>query len=83
MRIAVSGTHATGKSTLIAELAGDLPAYERVEEAYHALADEGHAFSAPPSAEDFAQCLERSLRDLRERTAADALFDRCPVDWLA
>lgn len=34
MRIAVSGSHRTGKSTLIAELAALLPGYSTVDEPY-------------------------------------------------
>lgn len=82
MRIAVSGTHATGKSTLVAALAPLLPHYQLVEEPYYALLDEGHAFAAEPSREDFELQLERSLRMLAGTAAPDVLFDRCPADYL-
>jgi hypothetical protein len=50
-----------------------------VPEPYHLLEDEGHAFEERPSIEDFEAQLERSLACL-EAGAADAIFDRCPLD---
>jgi len=82
MRIAFSGTHATGKSTLIAELARALPGYSVVEEPYHALLDEGYDFAAPPAIDDFETQLERSCASLSGITDARVLFDRCPADFL-
>jgi predicted ATPase len=82
MRIAISGSHRTGKSTLLAELAALLPTYSAVDEPYHLLADDGYEFSHPPTIEDFEAQLERSLHELRE-AEGDVLFDRCPLDLLA
>lgn len=82
MRIAVSGAHRTGKTTLIEELSRALPAYEVVEEPYHALEEEGHEFAAMPSLEDFELQLERSIESLLD-SGRDRLFDRCPADILA
>lgn len=82
MRIAISGSHRVGKSTLLAELSQALPAYEVIEEPYEVLAEEGYEFRDPPSLEDFEAQLERSLASLHE-AGNDALFDRCPVDFLA
>lgn len=81
MRLAVSGSHRTGKSTLISRLSELLPAYATFDEPYHSMEEEGHEFSFPPSIEDFEAQLERSLQDLNE-DAEDALFDRCPLDFL-
>ncbi|RKH07939.1 AAA family ATPase [Corallococcus carmarthensis] len=81
MRIAVSGTHRAGKSTLIDELSDLLPAYVTVEEPYHQLEEEGYDFAAPPSVEDFEAQLARSIADLDEGPR-DVLFDRCPVDFI-
>jgi hypothetical protein len=83
MRVAVSGTHATGKSTLIAELARQLPGYEVIDEPYDALADEGHAFTALPSVDDFEVLLDRSIADLQSAAAPNVLFDRCPADYFS
>ena len=83
MRIALSGSHAVGKSTLIAELHDKLPAYETVDEPYYELLDEGHLFADRPSAEDLLRQLERSIAQLTTSRAADVLYDRCPADFLA
>lgn len=83
MRIAISGTHAVGKSTLIADLRQQLPAYKIVDEPYYELLDEGHIFADRPSVEDFETQLERSIARLTSDRAVDVLYDRCPADFLA
>ena len=82
MRIAVSGAHGTGKSTLIADLARNLPGYAVAEESYYALVAEGHAFAAQPSREEFELLLERSCLTLIANDAPNLLLDRCPADYL-
>jgi predicted ATPase len=82
MRIAISGSHCTGKSTLIARLADALPGHTVVEEPYYALEAAGHAFGHPPSLEDFLAQLEHSIASIAA-ASPDALFDRCPADFLA
>jgi predicted ATPase len=82
MRIAVSGTHRSGKSTLVKELSNALPQYSTVEEPYHLLAEEGYEFAELPSIEDFELQLERSIECLGE-SEPNVLFDRCPADLLA
>lgn len=83
MRIAVTGTHRVGKSTLLAELEERLPAYRVVDEPYHLLEEEGYAFASPPCLEDFLEQLRRSLELLEDaEDARDVLFDRCPLDFL-
>ena len=82
MRIAISGTHRAGKSTLLEELSGALPKYATVDEPYTVLEEDGYEFADPPSLEDFEAQLERSLETLSE-AARDVLFDRSPVDFLA
>ena len=74
MRIAVSGTHFSGKSTLVEELSAVLPGYLTVEEPYYLLMEEGHEF-------DFELQLERSI-ELLSGGEPDVIFDRCPVDML-
>jgi predicted ATPase len=82
MRIALAGAHATGKTTLAAELARALPGHRLVEEPYDQLAAEGHGFAVPPALEDFEAQLECALRGVaRER--GSAIFDRSPADFLA
>jgi predicted ATPase len=82
MRIAVSGTHRAGKSTLVEQLANHLPRHVVVEEPYHLMVEDGYEFGHPPSLEDFEAQLERSLQELGEKRA-NVLFDRCPLDLLA
>lgn len=82
MRIAVSGAHRTGKTTLVEELSRSLPAYAVVEEPYYLLEEEGHEFAEMPCLEDFELQLERSLECLLDG-GKDQLFDRCPADILA
>jgi hypothetical protein len=82
VRIAFSGSHRTGKSTLVERVAERLTSHPVIDEPYHLLADEGHDFSDPPSLEDFQAQLERAVLALEE-AGPDALFDRCPADPLA
>jgi nicotinamide riboside kinase len=41
MRIAISGSHRTGKSTLVSELSALLPTYATVDEPYHLMEEDG------------------------------------------
>ncbi len=81
MRIAVSGTHSTGKSTLVAALAERLPHHTIVAEPYEVLAERGYEFAHPPSVEDFVVQLKQSLLSLRRRSP-NRIFDRCPLDFV-
>jgi len=82
VRIAFSGSHRVGKSTLVASVAEALPRYATVDEPYSLLEEEGYQCSETPSVEDFEAQLERSLAALEEGQQ-DVLFDRCPADVLA
>ena len=81
MRIAISGSHHSGKSTLVEELSAVLPGYLTVEEPYYLLAEEGHELAEMPSVEDFELQLERSIECL-SGSEPDVIFDRCPIDML-
>ena len=81
MRIAVSGTHFSGKSTLVEALSEALPQYTTIDEPYHLLQEEGYEFAELPSIEDFELQLERSIESLDEK-APNIIFDRCPADIL-
>ncbi len=83
MRIAVSGSHATGKSTLIEELANAVPGPMIVEEAYFALLAEGAAFAARPDAADYQLLWERAHAEFAVLRDGFILFDRTPADYLA
>jgi hypothetical protein len=81
MRIAVSGTHRVGKTTLAEALVDALPGYRLVPEPYYLLEDEGHAFGETPVLEDYEAQLERSLQCVEEN-GERSIFDRCPLDFL-
>jgi predicted ATPase len=81
MRIAISGTHFSGKSTLVVALSEILPQYTAIEEPYYLLSEEGYEFSELPSIEDFELMLERSIENLDDSTQ-NVIFDRCPADIL-
>jgi predicted ATPase len=82
MRIAVSGAHRTGKSTLIESLEPALAGYAVVDEPYHQLEEEGHEFAEMPALEDFERQLERSIECVIE-AGENVLLDRCPADLVA
>jgi len=81
MRIAISGTHFSGKSSLVQALSEALPKYTTVDEPYHLLQEEGYEFAELPSIEDFELQLERAIENLEE-TTPNVIFDRCPADIL-
>ncbi len=81
MRIAISGTHFSGKSSLVEALSEALPDYIAVDEPYHILSEEGYEFAESPSIEDFELMLERSIENLNENEE-NVIFDRCPADIL-
>ncbi len=81
MRIAISGTQCSGKSTLVEALSEALPQYMTVDEPYHLLQEEGYEFAELLTIEDFEIQLERSIESLDEK-APNIIFDRCPADIL-
>lgn len=83
MRVAFSGTHRVGKSTLLDAVAEHLPHYVTVPEPYELLVEEGHDFCDPPTADDFELQLARSLELVEDDPRKAILFDRCPIDFLA
>jgi hypothetical protein len=84
MRVGISGTHGTGKTTLAGELCVHLPGHVTADEPYYLLEEEGHEFGFPPSPEDYRALMARSLRSLGSRPRRPAVvFDRTPLDYLA
>jgi len=85
MRIAISGTHCCGKSTLIDEFLITHSEYTHEPEAYETMQDElGESFAAEPSAEDFRRQLEHCVNRLEQyRDSDNVIFERCPADYLA
>lgn len=82
MRIAVTGAHKVGKTTLIENLRESLPQYEFITEPYYELEEAGFAFSHPPTPEDYLTMLEHSIEQITA-SGENVIFDRCPVDLLA
>jgi hypothetical protein len=84
MRVGISGTHGTGKTTLAAALCARLPGHVMADEAYNLLAEEGYEFSFPPSLDDYRVLLARSVQSLSSPPLGPAtVFDRTPLDYLA
>lgn len=84
MRIGISGTHGTGKTTLAEAICAHLPGHVTADEPYYLLEEEGYEFGFPPSLDDYRVLLARSLRTLREPPAlSEVVFDRTPLDYLA
>ena len=83
MRIAISGTHSCGKSTLIEQFLTTHPEFTHEPEAYEALEDRGEVFSAEPTADDFVRQLEYCVNRLDQCGSGDnVIFERCPADYL-
>ncbi|MFK4762828.1 hypothetical protein ACI3KS_18020 [Microbacterium sp. ZW T5_45] len=78
MRIVVSGTHASGKSTLISDFRQRHPRFVLLDDPYDSLdeasgADEGA----------FARQLRISVTRLADSADADVIAERGPLDFLA
>lgn len=85
MRIAVSGTHCTGKSTLIDEFLRAHPEFVHEPEPYTVLVEEfGEEFSAEPCVDDFQRQLEFNIDRLKQHEHGErVIYERCPIDFLA
>jgi len=85
MRVAISGTHCCGKTTLIEAFLSNHSNYIHEIEAYEALQDDyGESFVAEPVADEFYRQLEYQVERLRQYHTGDrVIFERSPVDYLA
>lgn len=85
MRIAVSGSHGTGKSTLIAAFLTQSPSYLHEPEAFEVLADEISLLpSEGPDLDGLTALLDYTLTALANHPrGACVIFERSPVDYLA
>ena len=85
MRIAVSGSHGTGKSTLIAAFLERRPQYVHEPEAYEILADDVDlAGDEGPLPEGLESLLRWTLEAVtRHAPGARVVHERSPVDYLA
>ncbi|WP_444932640.1 AAA family ATPase [Microbulbifer sp. JTAC008] len=82
MKIAISGSHCTGKTTILDDLGGSLDNFEIIEEPYILLEEKGHEFSDSPSEDDFISQLDYSI-ELITSSQDNRLFERCPLDFVA
>lgn len=85
MRIAVSGTHCSGKSTLIEEFLSAHTDFKHELEPYEALVEDyGEEFSAEPCADDLYRQLEFNVDRLSFYKNGDkVIFERSPIDFHA
>jgi hypothetical protein len=84
MRVGISGTHGTGKTTLAEALCACLPGHVAADEPYYLLEEQGYQFEFPPSLEDYRALLARSVRSLTAPPLLPRIvFDRTPLDYLA
>ena len=84
MRIAVSGTHRIGKTTLVEEFARAHPGFEVEPEPYEQLLEAGEDFLDHFDPDAFVMQLEHLVSRLSRRTAGEkVIFDRSPFDFLA
>ncbi|MCD0457523.1 ATP-binding protein [Chryseobacterium sp. LC2016-27] len=82
MRIAFTGSHRVGKTTLADEIAESLPDHEFIIEPYLQLEEEGYLFSEIPTLEDYVEQFNFSV-ELLQNSDDKVIFDRCPLDLLA
>ena len=85
MRIAVSGTHFMGKSTLIEDFIKKHPNYKCEIEPYYKLQDEKTMeLSLEPSLDSLLEQLDYSIEQLNQHANEHhIIFDRCPIDFIA
>ena len=84
MRIAVSGTHRNGKTTLVEAFASDHPDFQVEPEPYEQLLEDGEDFLDHYDPDTFVMQLEHLVSRLSRRAAGDrVIFDRSPFDFLA
>lgn len=82
MKIAVTGAHRVGKTSLVEKLMESLPDYDFFPEPYFELEERGYVFSETPTVDDYIEQFEYSLKQIAT-TDENVIFDRCPVDLLA
>ncbi|MEM6835506.1 MAG: AAA family ATPase [Cyanobacteria bacterium P01_C01_bin.120] len=85
MRVAISGTHGSGKSTLVDRFLMAHPDFTHEPEPYRVLQEDyGEVFAAEPSANDFYQQLEFNIERLRRYPPGEkVIYERCPIDFIA
>jgi AAA+ ATPase superfamily predicted ATPase len=82
MKIAVTGAHRVGKTSLIEKLLENLAGYDSRMEPYYEMEESGYEFYETPNADDLLKQLEYSIKQI-STSDNNVIFDRCPVDFLA
>jgi deoxyadenosine/deoxycytidine kinase len=83
MRIAISGTHCSGKSTLVEEFLLMHRSFEHEPEAYEAMHELNDETYPEPTAESFFAQLEYHVHRLQQHKPGDrVIFERCPIDYV-
>jgi hypothetical protein len=85
LRIAVSGSHGVGKSSLIASFLDRHPEYAHEPEAFEVLGDDiDLSESTVPTSDGLRLLLEYTVAVVQDRALeAHVVFERSPVDYLA
>jgi AAA domain len=84
VRVAITGTHGSGKSTLVEDFLAAHPDYLHEPEPYEALSEAGEVFSDPPTIADLLCQLDHSVERLGAHADdGNVILERCPVDFLA
>lgn len=84
MRIAVSGSHCSGKTTLVEDFLQRHPEYTHEPEPYELAEARGADFSADLTAADVWQQLEISVERLSSYAlGSNVIAERSPIDFLA
>ncbi|QQQ28891.1 AAA family ATPase [Chryseobacterium indoltheticum] len=82
MRIAFTGSHRVGKTTLAEEIAESLSDYKFINEPYLQLEEEGYLFSEIPTLDDYIEQFNFSVEQL-QNSDDNVIFDLCLLDLLA
>lgn len=82
MKIAFTGAHLVGKTTLAEKLYESLSGTLFVPEPYKELEEQGQLFSETPNLEDLTLQLKHAIKQV-EMDELDVLYDRSPLDLLA
>lgn len=82
MRIAFTGSHRVGKTSLAEATSAYLPDYDFIDEPYLQLESKGYLFPEIPATEDYVSQFRHSLQQI-VNSADHTIFDRCPLDLLA
>lgn len=85
MRIAISGTHFIGKTTLIEDFIKAHPNFKYEAEPYYQMQEEGAMeLALEPSFSSLVSQLNFSIDRLNQLAGEkNIIFDRCPIDFIA